>query len=157
MKDSTKKYLKRVLIGYLFVLSAFIINHYLDYRNREFYNLSKKTLKAGTEIIYDEKLNIIGEMEYKNTDAGLNLSINGKQIIGKKTESNDIYIFEPMIYESIIMNFKEFKKENCYFYNDEDSIIVLCLLKSWFIKYSSLEKLSVVRKQNGVTKKNRFL
>lgn len=50
------------------------------------------------------------------------------------------------------MTLKKYEDEYYYYYNTGESVIILCLLSSWFTNYSPLEKLSKTKNKYGMTK-----
>ena len=96
--------------------------------------LKSNTLIENSTNLYDRKLNKIGYIKYKKNENGLLVSINGEEITNKFDESRDSYkyYFAGINYQDINMKLVKKLKENYYYYDTGDSIILICQLLDFY-------------------------
>ncbi len=152
MKDKRSAYIKRVGIAYLLALILLIIKGYKNYKTAQFYTLTTGTLLNGTYNLYDDDLNIVGKIQLQNEGEILKLSIHGEPIEGCREELNEPYSYPSIDYKEISMTLRKYENEFYYCYDTGESVLLVCLLRSWFTKHTSLEKLAVVINKNGFSR-----
>ena len=152
VKRETKYYLKRLCIAYLLALAAFLFKICRNNKINNFYTMTSNTLMDGSYDIYDDNINLVGKIEYKKNGDILNVSINGKEINGVRPNLGETYNYPPIKYSNISMTLQKYEDEFYYYYDTGESVIIICLLRSWFTNYSPLEKLSKTKDKLGMTK-----
>lgn len=152
MKSKTKKYVRNLGIAYLFAILGLTFKFCRNDKINDFYTLTNETLISGDVEIYDEDLNIVGNLKYLNEGSKLNLHIKGNSINGKKPYTKELFHYEPIEYDDIVMTLKQYEDDYYYFYDTGKSVILLCLLRSWFVNNTALEELSI---RDRAMKKNR--
>ncbi len=150
MKAKTKKYLRNLGIAYLFAILGLTFKFCRNDKINDFYTLTNETLSSGDVEIYDEDLNVIGKLQYINENNKLFLDIEGEDVFGKKPYTREDYHYNSIKYKNILMTLKQYGDDYYYFYDTGDSVILLCLLKPWFISHTSLEELSMIKNNRQV-------
>lgn len=150
MKEKTKKYLRNLGIAYLFAILGLTFKFCRNDKINDFYTLTNETLSSGDVEIYDEDLNVIGKLQYINENNKLFLDIEGEDVFGKKPYTREDYHYNSIKYKNILMTLKQYGDDYYYFYDTGDSVILLCLLKPWFINHTSLEELSMIKNNRQV-------
>ena len=79
MKAKTKKYLRNLGIAYLFAILGLTFKFCRNDKINDFYTLTNETLTSGDVEIYDEDLNIVGNLKYENSTDKFLLSIKGEK------------------------------------------------------------------------------
>ncbi len=152
MKENTKTYLKRMGIAYLLAITAFLFKVCRNNRINNFYTMTSNTLLSGSYIIYDDNINKVGTIEYKNNNGQLEVSIKGQEINGVIPYLEESYNYAPMEYNNICMTLQKYEDEFYYYYDTGESVLIICLLRSWFTNYSPLEKLAKKMNKYGMMK-----
>ncbi len=152
VKEKTKLYLKRIGIAYLLALAAFLFKICRNNTINKFYTMTSNTLVDGSYCIYDDNINKVGTIKYTKNGDELKVTIHGKEINGVRHNLGETYNYEPIDYSNISMTLKNYEDENYYYYDTGKSVIIVCLLRSWFTNYSSLERLSKTKNKYGMIK-----
>lgn len=152
MKEKTKKYLRNLGIAYLFAILGLTFKFCRNDNINDFYTLTKETLISSDVKIYDEDLNIVGNLKYENSSDKLLLSIEGEkfswepeylEINGKIEYMEYPTFYNSIIYENLPLTLKQYGDDNYYFYDTGKSVILVCLLRSWFINHKPIKNLSL--------------
>ena len=157
MKEKTKIYLKRLIIAYIFAIAVLMFKIYRKNKAYDFYTMTSETLINGTYDIYDDDINMVGKISYEKENNKLIVSISGKEIDGLEPVTEELYHYTNIKYENIVLCLKKYNNEFYYYYDTGESIVLLCLLRSWFTSHSSLEKLSKKMNKSGIMKDRQTL
>lgn len=152
MKEKTKTYLKRMGIAYLLAITAFLFKVCRNNRINNFYTMTSNTLLSGSYIIYDDNINKVGTIKYNNNNGQLEVSVHGNGINGVRSNLGETYNYAPMEYNNICMTLQKYEDEFYYYYDTGESVLIICLLRSWFTNYSPLEKLAKKMNKHGMMK-----
>lgn len=161
MKEKTKKYLRNLGIAYLFAILGLTFKFCRNDKINDFYTLTNETLSSGDVEIYDEDLNIVGNLKYENFDEKLLLSIEGekfswepqyRELNGKNVYEGYPTSYDSIKYENIPMVLKSYGDDYYYFYDTGKSVILVCLLRSWFINHKPIKKLGIIENKYGFKK-----
>ena len=152
MKEKTKKYLRNLGIAYLFAILGLTFKYCRNDKINDFYTLTNETLSSGDVAIYDEDLNVIGKLQYINENNKLFLDIEGEDVFGKKTYTREDYHYNSIKYKNILMTLKQYGDDYYYFYDTGESVILVCLLRPWFINHKPIKKLGIIENKYGFKK-----
>lgn len=161
MKEKTKKYLRNLGIAYLFAILGLTFKFCRNDKINDFYTLTNETLSSGDVEIYDEDLNIVGNLKYENSTDKFLLSIKGEkfswdpeylEINGKIEYLEYPTFYNSIIYENLPLTLKQYGDDNYYFYDTGKSVILVCLLRSWFINHKPIKNLSLIENKYGFKK-----